>query len=65
LRRTRRPIEISQPDGPGFTMDGDVVSWEGWTSRVGFDRARDSSIARRGAFATRTTPDVAATGRPD
>ena len=34
---TLKPIEISQPEGPSFTVDGGVVSWEGWTFRVGFD----------------------------
>ena len=36
-RTTQRPITITQPEGPSFTVDGDVVSWEGWTFRVGFD----------------------------
>ena len=36
-RTTLKPIEIIQPDGPSFTVDGDVVSWENWTFRVGFD----------------------------
>ena len=36
-RTTQRPIEITQPEGPSFTVDGDAVSWEGWTFRVGFD----------------------------
>ena len=36
-RTTQKPITITQPDGPSFTVEGDVVSWEGWTFRVGFD----------------------------
>jgi primary-amine oxidase len=36
-RTTQKPIEITQPEGPSFTVDGDAVSWEGWTFRVGFD----------------------------
>ncbi len=36
-RTTQRPIEISQPEGPSFSVDGDRVSWEGWTFRLGFD----------------------------
>jgi primary-amine oxidase len=36
-RTTQRPIVISQPEGPSFTVDGDTVSWEGWTFRIGFD----------------------------
>jgi primary-amine oxidase len=36
-RTTLRPIEIRQPEGPSFTVDGDEVSWEGWRFRIGFD----------------------------
>jgi primary-amine oxidase len=36
-RTSLRPIEISQPQGPSFAVDGDVVRWENWTFRVGFD----------------------------
>jgi primary-amine oxidase len=42
-RATLRPIEITQPDGPSFTVDGDVVAWEGWRFRVGFD-AREGLV---------------------
>ncbi|WP_144118431.1 primary-amine oxidase [Catellatospora sichuanensis] len=37
LRTTLKPIEITQPEGPSFTVDDDVVSWEGWRFRIGFD----------------------------
>lgn len=36
-RTSLKPIEISQPEGASFTVDGDVVSWENWRFRVGFD----------------------------
>ncbi|MEV1289807.1 primary-amine oxidase [Micromonospora sp. NPDC049679] len=36
-RTTLKPIEITQPDGPSFSVDGDVVRWENWRFRVGFD----------------------------
>jgi primary-amine oxidase len=36
-RTSQRPIEITQPEGPSFQVDGDVVTWEGWTFRLGFD----------------------------
>ncbi|MGH8823732.1 MAG: primary-amine oxidase [Jiangellaceae bacterium] len=36
-RTTLKPIEITQPEGPSFTVDDDVVTWENWTFRVGFD----------------------------
>jgi primary-amine oxidase len=36
-RTSLRPIEITQPEGPSFTVDGDEVTWEGWRLRIGFD----------------------------
>jgi primary-amine oxidase len=37
LRTNLRPIEITQPDGPSFTLDGNVLAWQGWSMRIGFD----------------------------
>src|SRR5216683_7292506 len=37
LRTTLRPIEITQPEGPGFTLDGHCLEWQGWSLRIGFD----------------------------
>src|SRR6266487_2386181 len=37
LRTTLRPIEITQPEGPSFTLDGSWLEWQGWSLRVGFD----------------------------
>ena len=31
-----KPLEIVQPDGPSFTVDGWGVEWCGWRFRVGF-----------------------------
>lgn len=36
-RTTLKPIEITQPEGPSFSVDDDVVTWENWRFRVGFD----------------------------
>ncbi|NAZ75622.1 primary-amine oxidase [Kineococcus sp. T13] len=36
-RTDLKPISITQPDGPSFSVDGDVISWAGWKVRVGFD----------------------------
>jgi primary-amine oxidase len=36
-RTSLKPIQITQPEGPSFTVDGDEVTWEGWRLRVGFD----------------------------
>ena len=32
-----RPIEITQPEGPSFTVEGNLLRWQGWSLRVGFD----------------------------
>jgi primary-amine oxidase len=36
-RTTVKPLEITQPDGPSFTVTDDVIRWENWSLRVGFD----------------------------
>jgi primary-amine oxidase len=36
-RTSTRPIEITQPEGASFAVDGRHVSWEKWDFRVGFD----------------------------
>jgi primary-amine oxidase len=36
-RTSLKPIEITQPQGASFTVDGDVVQWENWNFRIGFD----------------------------
>ncbi|MFT4306863.1 MAG: primary-amine oxidase [Microbacterium sp.] len=30
------PLEIVQPEGPGFSVDGHAVTWQNWSFRVGF-----------------------------
>jgi primary-amine oxidase len=36
-RTTLKPIEITQPEGPSFTVEDDIVTWENWSFRVGFE----------------------------
>ncbi|MEU3273156.1 primary-amine oxidase [Saccharomonospora sp. NPDC006951] len=36
-RTTLKPIEITQPEGPSFTVEGSVVRWENWRLRLGFN----------------------------
>lgn len=36
-RTTLKPLEIVQPEGPGFTVDGNLLSWENWRVRVSMD----------------------------
>ncbi len=37
LRSDLKPIEITQPEGPSFTVDGNLVGWQGWQLRIGWD----------------------------
>jgi primary-amine oxidase len=36
LRSDIKPLDIVQPEGPGFTVDGNLVQWQKWRLRVGF-----------------------------
>ena len=50
LRQTQRPIDITQPEGPSFTVTGgNHVEWEKWSLDVGFD-AREGVILHNLAF---------------
>jgi primary-amine oxidase len=31
------PLQVSQPDGVGFTIDGTLLSWQNWQLRLGFN----------------------------
>lgn len=48
-RTTQKPIEIAQPHGPSFTLDGNVLSWEKWQVRVTFD-AREGVVLHQLGF---------------
>ncbi|HEX8440889.1 primary-amine oxidase [Archangium sp.] len=36
LREPLKPLDISQPDGPSFTVEGHLVKWQNWRFRWGF-----------------------------
>jgi primary-amine oxidase len=36
-RDTNKPYHITQPEGPSFTTTGNLISWEKWHIRVGFN----------------------------
>jgi primary-amine oxidase len=48
-REGLRPIRITQPEGPSFTLDGHAVSWQNWTLRIGFD-LREGLVLHRIAY---------------
>ena len=37
LRTDRKTLEITQPDGPSFELDGHALTWQGWSLRIGFN----------------------------
>jgi primary-amine oxidase len=37
LRTDLRRIDITQPDGPSFTLAGHHLTWQNWSMRIGFD----------------------------
>lgn len=48
-RTSLKPLEIIQPEGPSYDVDGEVVTWENWKFRIGFD-AREGLILRQLSF---------------
>ena len=38
FREDLKPLDIVQPEGPSFTVDGGLVSWQKWSFRVGYTR---------------------------
>jgi primary-amine oxidase len=69
-REPLKPLDITQPDGPSFTLDGHLLRWQNWSLRVGFnhregmtlhtlkyrDGGRDRSVAHRLSFAEMMVP---------
>ncbi|PSL00308.1 primary-amine oxidase [Murinocardiopsis flavida] len=49
-RTDLRPIEITQPQGPSFTVDGNVVTWQNWSLRLGYDM-REGLVLHQLGFA--------------
>jgi primary-amine oxidase len=37
LRTDLKPLDITQPEGPSFTVDGNLVRWQRWQLRVAMD----------------------------
>jgi primary-amine oxidase len=70
LRTGLRPLDILQPEGPSFTLDGYELSWQNWRMRLGFtqreglvlhtityrDQGRDRPILYRASLSEQVTP---------
>ena len=70
FREDLKPIEITQPEGPSFTVTGNEVKWQKWQLRVGYtpreglvihnvtyeDRGKLRPILYRGALSEMVVP---------
>jgi primary-amine oxidase len=62
-RTSLKPIEITQPEGPSFRVDGSLVEWEKWSLRVGFNAREglvlnDVSFDGRSVLARASVPEM-------
>ncbi|MFI7495549.1 tyramine oxidase, partial [Kocuria sp. M4R2S49] len=48
-RTTLKPLDIVQPEGPSFQVDGTHVTWENWKLRIGFN-AQEGLVLNRVTF---------------
>jgi primary-amine oxidase len=53
LRDDVKPVEITQPDGVSFTLDGHALAWQQWTLRLGFNH-REGLVLHTLAFGGRS-----------
>jgi primary-amine oxidase len=70
VRDDLRPYEVGQPQGSSFTLEGNLLTWERWSLRVGFngreglvlhtvgieEAGRVRSVAHRMSFAEMVVP---------
>jgi primary-amine oxidase len=61
-RTTLKPIEITQPEGASFTLDGHALRWQDWSMRIGFD-AREGLTLHQIALHERDTGQDTEGGR--
>ncbi|MCU1700020.1 MAG: tyramine oxidase [Mycobacterium sp.] len=69
-REPLKPLHVTQPDGPSFSLDGNLLTWQNWSLRIGFnyregmtlhtvryqDGDRSRSVAHRMSFAEMVVP---------
>lgn len=47
-RTTTKPLIVLQPDGPSFKTDGNLIMWEKWHFRIGFNYVRTQQLFNLG-----------------
>jgi primary-amine oxidase len=53
LRADVKPLEITQPEGVAFTLDGHALAWQNWSLRLGFNH-REGLVLHTLAFGGRS-----------
>ena len=48
-----KPVEITQPEGVSFTLDGHALTWQNWSLRLGFNH-REGLVLHTLGFAGRS-----------
>ncbi|MGB6004415.1 MAG: primary-amine oxidase [Ornithinimicrobium sp.] len=54
-----KPLEITQPEGVSFTLDGNELTWQNWTMRLGFNYREGMTIHQVTFDDHGTTRDIA------
>ena len=62
LRTDLKPLEITQPEGPSFEVEGNLVRWQKWSLRVGMDPLEGLVLYTRRLRGRRPGPADPATG---
>ncbi|KAK5459814.1 hypothetical protein LTS15_003943 [Exophiala xenobiotica] len=44
VRKDLKPLNVLQPEGPSFSVDGQLVQWQNWRFRVGFNPREGATI---------------------
>jgi primary-amine oxidase len=52
-RQDVKPLDITQPDGPSFHLDGYHLTWQKWAVRIGFT-VREGLVLHRVSYAGRS-----------
>ena len=55
LRDDIKPLEIPQPEGVSFTLDGNLLRWQNWSLRLGFNY-REGLVLHTSATRTARAP---------
>jgi len=62
VRGDRRPLEITQPEGTSFELDGHELRWQKWRMRLGFNYREGLVLHRVGYLDDMRTGTATATG---